>query len=356
MIKVLALGKYGSLGASTRLRLFQYERLLLSAGLDITFQSLLSDKMLRSRYAHGTYRGLSLVRAYISRIQWLLRRRKFDLIWIEKEALPWLPQLMELMLLQGVPFVLDYDDAVFHNYDQHKNRIFRRLYGRRLDGLMAEAKTVVVGNGYLAERARNAGCRRLESIPTVVDLDRYPLPIRTEKSNRESVIGWIGSPSTAKYLRLASDALGRLQEEFNIRCVAIGAKEEDLVGTPFRSIPWCEDTEVSSLNGLDIGIMPLADTPWERGKCGYKLIQYMASGLPVVASPVGVNNQIVKHGVNGFLASTQEEWIDCLEKLVSDVALRARLGAAGRKRVEREFCLQVQAPRLAEILLAAARN
>jgi glycosyltransferase involved in cell wall biosynthesis len=310
--------------------------------------------MLRRRYRLGGYGSASLLRAYLARFNSLLKRHQFDLVWIEKEALPWLPRSIELTLLRGVPFVLDYDDAVFHNYDEHTNPIIRRAFGRRLDGLMAKADMVVVGNDYLAARAIDAGCSRLERIPTVVDLDRYPLLVRPEDERSEIVIGWIGSPSTAKYLRFVSGALDHLRRSHNIRCVAIGAREEDLFGTPFQPLPWHEETEVSSLRELDIGIMPLADTHWERGKCGYKLIQYMACGLPVVASAVGVNCDIVRNGESGFVASDESAWIDCLKQLTVDEGLRARMGAAGRERVKRHYCLQIQGPIMAGLLQDAA--
>ena len=122
------------------------------------------------------------------------------------------------------------------------------------------------------------------------------------------------------------------------------------------NVPWREETEATEVSRFDVGVMPLPDEPFERGKCGYKLIQYMACGIPVVASPVGVNRQIVRHGESGFLASTAEEWIQALQLLHGDVALRKRMGAAGRRFFEREYSLQSTAPRLAEILRNAARG
>jgi glycosyltransferase involved in cell wall biosynthesis len=140
----------------------------------------------------------------------------------------------------------------------------------------------------------------------------------------------------------------------SIACVAIGAREDQVADGPFLAKPWSEADEVRSLKGLDIGIMPLPDEPWTRGKCGYKLIQYMASGLPVVASPVGVNGDIVRHGENGFLASTEREWNEALSRLIADPDLRRRMGALGRRRVEREFSLKVQAPRLERLVRSVA--
>ena len=133
------------------------------------------------------------------------------------------------------------------------------------------------------------------------------------------------------------------------RFAAIGINAASL-GLPMESIAWSEDTEVTSIKRFDIGIMPLVDKPFERGKCGYKLIQYMACDLPVVASPVGVNCQLVEHGVNGFLAETLEEWEQALQTLLADANLREQMGQAGREKIEREYCIQVTGPKLAKLL------
>jgi hypothetical protein len=135
-----------------------------------------------------------------------------------------------------------------------------------------------------------------------------------------------------------------------IACAAIGARSDQVAGGPFVAQPWSEADEARLLRGIDIGIMPLPDEPWTRGKCGYKLIQYMASGLPVVASPVGVNRDLVRHGENGFIASSESEWEEALARLSADPDLCRRMGLAGRRRVEAEFSLEIQAPRLERLL------
>ena len=154
-IKVLALTRYGRLGASSRMRSLQYVPWFKQAGVEVTVQSLISDELLATRYQLGGY-DFSLLRAYADRLRALTTRQEFDVVLIEKEALPWLPLWLELALLRGVPYVLDYDDAIFHNYDQHTNSWVRHFYSRRLDGLMAHAALVVGGNNYLAQRARDA--------------------------------------------------------------------------------------------------------------------------------------------------------------------------------------------------------
>ena len=358
VLKVLALTKYGRLGASSRMRFLQYLPWLQQASVEVTVQPLLSDEALRTRYHLGSYGLWPLLRAYATRCRALLQRRHFDVVWIEKEALQWFPLWLELAMLRGTPYVLDFDDAVFHHYDQHSNPWLRRLYGQRLDGLMAKAALVVGGNNYLAQRARDAGARCVAVLPTVIDLDRYPLRskdlVTAASMDCLPRIVWIGSPSTVRYLQLLREPLQVLAKHHSFVLRVIGGGVLDLPGVLVEVVDWSEDTEVKNISACDIGVMPLLDSSWERGKCGYKLIQYMACSLPVVASNVGVNVEIVQHGENGFLANSPDEWVTTLGKLLGDKSLSAQLGLAGRQQVERSYCIQKTGPRMAELLRSVA--
>ncbi|MCD9032754.1 glycosyltransferase family 4 protein [Luteimonas sp. Y-2-2-4F] len=338
------LPRYGPLGASSRLRMYQYLPALQAAGMRVDVVPLLDDGYVRDLYADRRDAG-AVARGYWRRLRAVRGREGYDAIWLEKEAWPWLPDGLERALMPGGPaLAVDYDDAVFHRYDRHRSALVRRLLGRKLDRLMRRADLVTAGNDYLAARARDAGCRRVEWLPTVVDLARYPPP-SPPAAHAPAVVGWIGSPSTAGYLHAVSAALAPLQAEGLVRCVAVGARADQLAGTPFEARPWREDAEVEALRGFDIGIMPLPDGPWERGKCGYKLIQYMACGVPVVASPVGANLGIVAAGEHGWFAGTPAQWAQAVRSLAADPDLRARMGAAGRRRVEAVYSLQAQATR-----------
>ncbi|EJL72837.1 glycosyltransferase family 4 protein [Variovorax sp. Varisp85] len=351
-MKILALTRYGRLGASSRLRTMQFLSSLKKVGIDSTIQPLFSDEMLLRKYEQKRYGLGSVMKAYASRVRKLLQRQHFDLVWIEKEALPWMPAPWEKILLTGVPYVLDYDDAIFHNYDLHPSAWVRHLFGRRIDRLMAGARLVVAGNEYLAQRARDAGARWVEVVPTVIDLERYvPRPSNQGQLSVPRVV-WIGSPSTVKYLAALEASLTTLAARSAFKLRVIGGSLE-MVGVDVECVPWTEESEVQSIAECDVGVMPLSDSQWERGKCGYKLIQYMACALPVVASPVGVNIQIVRDGSNGFLAASADAWVSKLEQLLGDAALRRSLGDAGRQRVEAEYCVQQVGPRLASLLLKA---
>jgi len=283
-----------------------------------------------------------------------MKKRQFDLLWIEKEALPWLPVSLESLLIGNIPYALDFDDAIFHNYDRHPSFLVRSVLGHRIDHLMSRAHLVVAGNDYLANRALQAGATRVEYLPTVVDMQRYHPS--TENDKGLFTIGWIGSPSTAKYLLPLETALADVCSDSKTQLILVGSGELKLGGTPVIIRPWSEKTEVSDIQEFDVGIMPLDDTPWERGKCGFKLIQYMACGIPVVASPVGVNRQIVDPGVNGFLASSTDEWIHALSDLRDNREKCRNMGDSARKSVEIKYSLQLNSLRLAEILRSAIKG
>lgn len=352
VLKVLVLTKYGSLGASSRMRFLQYLPWLQHAGVEVTVRPLLSDELLAARYQQGGYGLWPLFRAYADRLLTMLECRHFDVVWIEKEALPWFPAWLERWLLRRTPYVLDFDDAIFHNYDLHRSAWVRRVYGRRIDRLMEGARLVIAGNRYLADRAVAAGARRVEVVPTVVDLARYPAKQTYSVATKPRIV-WIGSPSTVQYLLELAEPFGALAKRQPFTLRVIGGGTITIPGVDVESLPWSADTEATVIAECDVGIMPLRDTPWEQGKCAYKLIQYMACGLPTVASPIGANRDVVFEDETGFFADTAYAWVEKMELLLSDAALRQRLGQAGRARVEAEYCLQQTAPRLVRLLTEA---
>ncbi|HSS43991.1 MAG TPA: glycosyltransferase family 4 protein [Thermoanaerobaculia bacterium] len=352
-MNLLILSRYGRRGASSRLRAFQYLPALERAGIRASVLPLFTDDYLEDLYAGRGRNWVRVCGSYMRRLVALRRARRFDLLWIEYELWPWLPGVLESQIVRaGVPYLVDYDDAIFHRYDFHRNPLVRALLGMKIDRILRRAAVVLAGNEYIAQRARRAGAPRVEVLPTVVDLERYKALPATRRT--EVMIGWIGSPTTAPYLRMVEGALREACRDSRTRVVLVGSGPIELSGVPLTIRPWSEETEAAEIGEFDIGIMPLPDTPWERGKCGYKLIQYMACGKPVVASPVGVNPEIVREGANGFLAQTEGEWVKALAALRDDGAMRERLGSAGRVAVEERYCLQVAAPRLVAILQGAA--
>ena len=355
MMRILALTRYERLGSSSRVRFYQYFPYLNAQGVEITSTPFFNDSYVRSLYTGQTIRFTSILKAYVKRLLVLFTSANYDLLWVEKELFPWLPAWFEKLLQTfGVPYVVDYDDAVFHRYDLHPSRLVRTLLGDKIDRVMRRAALVVVGNEYLAERAKHAGAARVEYLPSVVNVNEYHLKRDIEQSSFQ--IGWIGSPVTAPYLDEVRDALVQLSSEVDLHVTLIGSGRI----APFPNIQtsilaWDEKSERSIGEMFDVGIMPLIDGPFERGKCGYKLVQYMAGALPVIASPVGVNQKIIEPGVDGYLASSTEEWVNALRMLIQDKKLRSQMGKAGRQKAEQKYNLQVTAPKLLDLLKSAQK-
>lgn len=349
-MRILALSKYSELGASSRLRVLQYLDYLREHGNEVFVAPLLLNEYVERLYAGQKKQWAHLFLSYVKRIQHISGAYgTFDLIWLEKELFPWLPTLIERLFEDSrIPYVVDYDDAIFHNYDRHRASVIRYLLGRKIDSVMRRARCVVVGNEYLAIRARQAGARNVEYLPTAVDLARYkvvPFP-----SRGIFTIGWIGTPLTAaQNLPMVVPALKAILQRIPSELVTIGSGSIDL-GIPIRPLVWREDTEVDMIQQFDVGIMPLINEPFQRGKCAYKLIQCMAAGRPVIGSPVGVNSQVIRPGTNGFLAESMDDWTKALMALYQDFALRCRMGTEARKTVESEYCTGITAPRLLTIL------
>jgi glycosyltransferase involved in cell wall biosynthesis len=348
MPDVLALTRYERLGASSRVRFLQFLPALERQGFTFDVQPLLDNDYVRSLYGGPPFGIGRLAMAYGRRLRALRRRWRYDVVWLEKEVFPWLPAWVEIARLQGIPYVVDYDDAWFYRYESHW---LSPILGHKIDAVMRVAHTVVAGNDFLARRARGAGALHVEIVPSAIDLDRYhDLPLRPEGGPLN--VGWIGIPLNAHYLSIVAPAL-RAVEGINLQVVG-GQVPGELAGVRAESFPWTEETEIARIAAFDVGIMPLHDTPWERGKCAFKLLQVMAAGKPVIASPVGANRQVVQHGVNGFLAETTEQWMEALRALAADAGLRRRMGEAARQTVADSYSTAVVAPRLASILNGAA--
>lgn len=320
-------------------------------GWNIKVSPLFSDDYIKDLYNKNPLL-LHIIKGYFNRLFYLLYVKHYDLIWIEKEVFPYLPAFVERILNKwGIPYVVDYDDATFHQYDCHQSWVIRKILSKKIDTVMNGAKSVITGNRYLAKRAQIANAIDVKIIPTVIDLDKYS-KVATNR-RKQITIGWVGTPVTSRYLDELFPVLDSLKSQFNIKIIAIGYQKDFINNSITDVLPWSEESEVKSIQKFDIGIMPLPNKPFERGKCGYKLIQYMACCLPVVASPVGVNNEIVEHGQNGYLAKTTDEWKTTLSTLILDYKLRTKMGLNGYEKVSKSFSLRSQAQRFESVLRKA---
>lgn len=351
-MKVLGLALYGPLAASTRYRLTQYAPGLAAMGIALDVQALLGDEYVRRSYAGEPYPWHRLVRDYADRAVMLAsKQHRYDAAIINAEVFPLLPGFLERHALH-TPYVYDFDDAFFLKYRLERFRRFSFLLKNKLDPVVEGAAAVTAGNSYLLTYAKQHNDRAVH-LPTVVDTDRYAVvPCRDASV---FTVGWIGSGSTAVYLSEIASALEVLGKEGNVRFVVVGGRMDPIPGVEVRQIQWSEDTEIDLINSFDIGVMPLFDDEWAQGKCAFKLIQYMACGVPVIGSRVGANVDVVTPEC-GFLASTSTEWLVALRALRDDSLLRARMGQAGRQRVEDRYSLRYALPILSNALHQAAAS
>lgn len=338
------------MGASSRYRSLQYFPYLEAHGVSCAYSPLFDDQYLIHLYDKGHGFFTDYARALCRRISSLLAVKRYDLIVIEKELFPYFPSIIEKILNAcGIRYLLDLDDALFHQYDLHNNSLIRFFLGGKISSVMRNANGVIAGNNYLAAYAKSANSRRVYILPSVVDIDKYNIK-DAHSTNGILTIGWIGSPSTTKHLLSIAPVLAGYCKKTRAKLMVVGAKDIDLPGVDIEILPWSEREEAEMIRRFDVGIMPLPDTPWERGKCGLKLIQYMACGLPVIAAPVGCNSEIIDNGVDGFLPTSATEWDRCLNLLGSRPDMRERMGACGRKKVEERYSLEVAGERLLKII------
>jgi glycosyltransferase involved in cell wall biosynthesis len=346
MIKVLGLALYGPLAASTRYRLGQYVSGLKVLGIDLQIKFLLNDDYLRTQFSGGHFPYVSVVKSVFSRFQDLLLQKDFDLVILHCELIPLFPGVLEKILIRK-PYIYDFDDAFFLKYHIGRLSVTKSLLGRKFEKVIAGASAVSAGNSYLASYA-SAFNKNTHYLPTVVDTSRY-LPNKLKINNDSFTVGWIGSPSTAKYLNTLVGPLSSIGLEGPVRFIVIGGKAPPIPNVNVVEIAWDENTEINLINTFDVGVMPLYDDEWSRGKCAFKLIQYMACSVAVIASPIGANIDLINGGY-GLLASTQQDWEKAFRTLRDAPQKRIQLSKAGRARVVANYSLEKNLPILAKLI------
>ena len=352
---MLGLTRFSYAGASSRDRFYHYQPYLERQGIDLVIEPLLDESYVTTMYAGKKPSFAWLTHRYTRRLLKLLESRHYHLLFVEKELLAMVPAWLEWLLNKlGVPYAVDYDDAVSHRYDLHERWLVRRFLGSKIPDVMRHSTLVIAGNPYIGEIAQRAGARRIALLPTAVDTSVYPFAPRP-RSDKFS-IGWVGSPVTSVYLQTILPTLAELTRDDNVRLIIFGGGRLKLDGVRFEAPPWSEAAEPGLIHQFDVGIGPVIDEPFERGKCGFKLIKYMSCGRAVVTSPVGMNRDIVVPSVTGYHAETNAEWRRYLLELKQDSVLATKMGEAGRKRVEQEYSLEVNAPKLGTMLRSIARS
>ncbi|MEM9861387.1 MAG: glycosyltransferase family 4 protein [Myxococcota bacterium] len=348
-LSVLALTRYARNGASSRVRVLQFIEPLRSRGVDVHAAPLLDESYLNDLYGGRRTNYQKVVAGYVRRLLRLAEARRFDVVWVQKELFPFLPALVERRLLAR--FVYDIDDAWHLRYAGSANR-FARALASKVPETMRAARVVFAGNRHLQALAAASGATDARHVPSVVPVHEYT---RSDSPPSKVLrVGWVGSPSTVKYLdalRPAFETLGRVRP---LKLVVVGASFERGEHFCTEELPWSEAIEKRLATRFDVGVMPLSDDEWTKGKCAYKAIQYMASGLPVVASNVGANRDVIADGVSGRLVGdATEQWTQALQELAVEET-RRRFGDAGRERAERRYSVNAVVEKVAQGLRDAA--
>ena len=342
---------------SQRYRLEQWEPLLRERGVQITYAPFEDEELHALLYKPGLIGKLGGVTRALGRRMSLVKNvRDYDLVYILREAALLGPPVFERLIHQRrVPIVFDFDDAVFVSYKSPSNGYLSYLkFASKTKTICRMASHVMAGNPYLADYARQVN-DRVTVIPTTIDTEKYQPPPRKELSG-PPVIGWTGSYSTVQHLDTLRGALKKLAARESFRLRVIGTPKYECAPIDVEAMPWRANTELEDLSAIDIGVMPLPEDRWSKGKCGLKALQFMALGIPTVCSPVGVNCDIIQDDENGFLAGTEDEWVDKLSRLIRSHELRQRLGQAGRATVEQTYSAVTQSPRVYEIFKSVLRD
>jgi hypothetical protein len=344
LMRTLFLTQTNELGPSSRYRVYQLLPWLRKLGVECEVSPAIDETLYRRLYLDphpSASRIAAFQAAWRQRRADVRRLEDFDVVVVQKGVFPGLYSGFERQIASRKPLVFDFDDAIWLPR-VGGSWVLRALHRQStVQNILRSATAIIAGNHFLAGYA---GCfnRTVTVVPSSIPIETH-VPATTS-----NLVGWIGSRTTLPYLK----PLKPVFETLGIKPRVIASGEPAQLGFEVEFRPWQLETEGAELSQIGIGVAPLPDTPWEQGKCGVKLLQYMACGIPVVASPVGVNAAIVIHGVNGFLATDTEEWVTALRRLIADPKLRQQMGAAGRETVEKRFNVQ----RAAEAVNAVLRS
>jgi glycosyltransferase involved in cell wall biosynthesis len=320
-----------------RFRFEQYFSFLNENGFQCELSYLLDENDDRVFYSKGNVlnKAAILTRHYRKRMLDLARIRDYDIVFVFREALMTRSLYFEKKICEsGVRMIFDFDDAIWLNDTSDANRLFKWMKRpSKIADTIRWSHMVFAGNRYLADYARQYN-KEVFVVPTTIDTGFY-MKRETPRNEDKIVIGWSGSITTIKHFEYALPFLKKIRERYRDRVIfkviGDGSYRNDALG--IVGMPWNKETEVEDLSTFDIGIMPLPNDEWARGKCGLKGLQYMALGIPTIMSPVGVNKEIITDGENGFLAHHQDEWVSKLAMLIDEEELARKMGLAARNTV-----------------------
>ncbi|HRG59738.1 MAG TPA: glycosyltransferase [Bacteroidia bacterium] len=328
---------------SQRFRFVQYLNILKREGYYFETHAYLSDNAWKILYQPGHFfsKFLRIVRGYLIRLLLLPKVKKFDYVFIHREAAPLGPPFIEFIIAKvlGKKIIYDFDDAIWLPNYSESNKFFSFIKWYSNSKLLCKwAYKVSCGNDYLCSFARQFNSNVVYN-PTTIDTDNYHNLV-SNQDKQKFVIGWTGSHSTTRYLHEIEDVLKRLEQKYDFELQVIADIPPALELKSFKFIKWSKEQEINDLLNFNIGIMPLKDDQWAAGKCGFKALQYMALGIPALVSPVGVNTKIVDHEVNGFICQTLSDWELYIEKLLKDHQLLITMAKQTRIKIIEHYSVK----------------
>jgi glycosyltransferase involved in cell wall biosynthesis len=334
-VKITYFSKYSQLAPSSRFRLFQFLDSFQKAGVDLNVQILFDDSYFRflrepSNSIKKRIQKTSYVASRFGLRMSKLRQDRSELAIIEQQLFPYLPFPVEKRFLPK-NYLVEFDDAIYLTHP------------RKLPKVIQHASGVIAGNRTLADYSKQYN-QNVHIVPTVLDSQNFQPRKKTERD--KLIIGWSGIEYNFKYIRTLGPIFNRLAKKYPVEIVILAASPPRDFDFPFTFEKWNEKTEVDQIGQFDIAVMPLEMDEWCKGKCGLKLLQYMSLEIPSIATPIGVNSEIVIEGENGFTAITQEEWEQSLVRIIEDSYLRTRLGKAARQTVVDHYSLEVWFPKI----------
>ncbi|MGL4598287.1 MAG: glycosyltransferase family 4 protein [Bacteroidia bacterium] len=342
---------------SQRFRFEQYLDFLSKHGFQNDYSYLITEKDDQYFYSPGNWfqKFRIFLKSVIRRWRDAMRAGEYDLVFVQREAFMTGSTAFERRVKRsGAKLVFDFDDAIWNLDVSDANRKLGWLKnpGKTAE-IIALSDLVIAGNAYLADYAKHHNPGKVAIIPTTIDTDSYQR-VAVPKQAGKIIIGWTGSITTIKHFEFALPFLRILKQKYGERLVikVIGDPSYTNAELSIQGLRWSSQTEIQDLSDIDIGIMPLPDDEWTKGKCGLKGLQYMALAIPTIMSPVGVNTEIIQDGINGFLASETQEWVQKIELLMESVALRKQIGEAARKTVVEKYSIRAQERRYLEVLSA----
>jgi glycosyltransferase involved in cell wall biosynthesis len=328
-----------------RFRIEQWEPYLKREGILIDYQ----DGKIASKISE-------LSKATLRRVGHILKASKYDVVFIYRTMSMVGPAFLERILhLRGIPIILDFDDSIFQTNTSNANKRFSwAKFSGKTATICRLSTSVTVGNSYLADYAKKYN-DQVFVVPTSIDTNIYQATSKSIKKNECVIVGWTGSSTSQYHLEEFEPVLAQLLEKRgkSVEIRVVSNRQPDFKLLPKSSYSWREwspQTEVEEISKIDIGIMPTPVDEWAKGKCALKALQYMALGIPAICTDIGANRDVIKHGENGFLATTPEEWLHYFEMLIDNAELRIKLGSAARKTVVEDYSMESCAAIFAQVV------